>query len=330
VTVEKGQRIVHIVSHGPHCLDGLAAAVAVARARPEASVEPHFVNYPKVDEAIWTLKCEPPYDRNEVWITDVSWTDPAADRALRALAQRGVQIYWFDHHRTAIERYEAGEINVPFAGKVLTERFAAARLTYDYLRLRLSARGELPLPFADFWPVVEMADDNDRWIHAIPGSHDLALTIRALGSELAYTELLSIDGAVTYSARMRQARVRVESELRSSFEIAERSRLERALPSGINLVTAVCDGYPSEIADSWGKSTRNAVFALLDATSLGVSLRRSADCDVDLSELARVFGGGGHPAAAGCELPELRRRVAQGLAEIIGAALCDRSGWSRG
>jgi nanoRNase/pAp phosphatase (c-di-AMP/oligoRNAs hydrolase) len=65
------------------------------------------------------------------------------------------------------------------------------------------------------------------------------------------------------------------------------------------------------VADAWGKETSNAVFALYDAKSLAVSLRRSPDCSVDLSRLARALGGGGHAAAAGCELPELRRTFAE-------------------
>jgi len=83
----------------------------------------------------------------------------------------------------------------------------------------------------------------------------------------------------------------------------------------------VCDGHPSEIADAWGKTTRNTVFALYDAKSLAVSLRRSPDCTVDLSRLAASLGGGGHAAAAGCELPELRRGLAEALAARIAGAL---------
>src|SRR5438552_1978545 len=104
------------------------------------------------------------------------------------------------------------------------------------------------------------------------------------------------------------------------FAVANASRTERPLGQ-VTLVTAVCDGHPSEIADAWGKTTRNTVFALYDARSLAVSLRRSPDCTVDLSRLAASLGGGGHAAAAGCELPELRRGLAEALAARIAGAL---------
>ena len=110
------------------------------------------------------------------------------------------------------------------------------------------------------------------------------------------------------------------AEIARSFAVADASRTERRM-GDVTLVTAVCDGHPSEIADAWGKRTRNAVFALYDAKSLAVSLRRSPDCTVDLSRLAGALGGGGHAAAAGCELPELRGLLAEALATRVAGSL---------
>jgi nanoRNase/pAp phosphatase (c-di-AMP/oligoRNAs hydrolase) len=122
---------------------------------------------------------------------------------------------------------------------------------------------------------------------------------------------------------MAAARARVEAEIARSFAIAEASRTERTI-GDLTLVTAVCDGHPSEIADAWGKRARRTVFALYDAQGLAVSLRRSPDCTVDLSRLAASLGGGGHAAAAGCELPELRRGLAEALAGRVGSAIAER------
>jgi len=318
VTLEKRPLFVHIITHGPHCLDGVAAAVAIARARPQAEILPWFVHNHEVNDAVRELRCGSDV-ANEVWITDVSWTDRQADRHLRGLAERGARVFWVDHHRTAIERFEAGEVDVPFAASVVSERYAASRLVYEYLGERDD--GALIKRFRDFWPVVERADDTDRWIHAIEGSHDLALTVRAMGSTAAYDDLLSIDRAVTYTPRMRAALERVGGELQRSRDAAERQRFSLRLPSGLVLVTSVCHGYPSEVADAWGRVTPNAVFALYDAKFRAVSLRRSPDCAVDLSRLARRFGGGGHPAAAGCELPWVGTNIPRGMADLLGPAL---------
>jgi oligoribonuclease NrnB/cAMP/cGMP phosphodiesterase (DHH superfamily) len=322
MSVEKKSKIVHVVSHGPHCLDGVVAAVAVARFHRDATVIPFFATNQKIDETILSLRCEPSNAEHEIWITDISWTTPEADAHLRRLAEHGAKIYWIDHHRTAIERVATGKVSVPFSDSVVRDDYAASRLTYEYLAGRLAESGQRNPRFDDLEPLVLMADDNDRWLHKIAGSRELANTVRAMGGPEAYEDLLTIDRAVTYTRRMRAAAERFAAELQRSFEVAEGSRVAQPIADrGLTLVAALCDGYPSEIADAWGKRASKTVFALFDAKSLSVSLRRSPDCEVDLSHLARAFGGGGHAAAAGCTLPDLRRQLAAELAETLGDAL---------
>jgi len=306
---------VHVVSHGPHCLDGVAAAVAVARYyADQADVTPQFAGNNEIDGVLRSLAPE-----GELWITDISWREPETDAHLTRLANAGTPIYWIDHHRTALERFAAGTIRVPFAGRVLSEQYAASRLTYEYLRDRLAAEGRSVPAFDALAPLIAMADDNDRWLHRVDGSRELAWVVRTLGAD-AYEDLLHVDAGVRYTPRMEAARARVEAEIARSFAVADASRTERRF-GDVTLVTAVCDGHPSEIADAWGKQTANAVFALWDARSLAVSLRRSPDCRVDLSRLAGSLGGGGHAAAAGCELPELRKVLSEALASRVAKVL---------
>jgi oligoribonuclease NrnB/cAMP/cGMP phosphodiesterase (DHH superfamily) len=310
---------IQIVSHGPHCLDGVAAAVAVARFHAgQADVVPRFAGNNEIDTVMRGLHPEPGRD-TELWITDISWREPETDAHLRALAEAGVRIYWIDHHRTALERFAAGAVRVPFADRVLSEEYAASRLVYEYLGHRLAAEGRKAPGFTALAPLIAMADDNDRWLHRVPGSRELAWVVRTLGAD-AYDDLLGIDAALTYTPRMTAARARVEAEIAHSFAVANASRSEQRL-GDVTLVAAVCDGHPSEIADAWGKETRKAVFALYDAKGLAVSLRRSPDCTVDLSRVAGALGGGGHAAAAGCELPELRQRLAEALASRVARTL---------
>jgi oligoribonuclease NrnB/cAMP/cGMP phosphodiesterase (DHH superfamily) len=307
------------VSHGPNCLDGVTAAVAVARFYAgRADVEPRFAGNNEVDAVLRALTPEP--DRpNELWITDISWKDPATDAHLRRLAAAGTKIFWIDHHRTALQRFASGAIDVPFTDRVLSEEFAASRLVYDYLARRLAAEGGTAPGFAAFAPVVAMADDNDRWLHRVPGSRELAWVVRVLGPD-AYDEFLGLDERVVYTPAMQAARDRVEAEIARSFAVADASRVERQV-GGVRLVAAVCDGHPSEIGDRWGRETPGAVFALYDAKSLSVSFRRSPDSAVDLSRLAASLGGGGHPAASGCELPDLRRLFAELVATRVAEKL---------
>lgn len=306
-----------VVSHGPHCLDGVTAAAAVARYYDgRADVTATFASNSEIDRVLRGLS---PERDTELWITDISWREPETDAHLRDLAGRGVRIYWIDHHRTALERVRNGQVHVPLTDSVLSEDFAASRLTYEYLQKRAANDGEAAPSLTSFRPVVAMADDNDRWLHQIPGSRELGWVVRALGPD-AYPDFLTLDERVTYTPRMAQARDRVGAEIAQSFAVAERSRIERHM-GDVTLVAAICDGHPSEIGDAWGKAKPRTIFALYDAKSLSISFRRSPDCDYDLSKLAQALGGGGHAAASGAEQPDLRTAFAALVADAVEKAI---------
>jgi len=312
--------LVHIVSHGPHCLDGVTAAVAVTRFHAGAEVHPHFANNPEIDQVLTAVPPPPPGRRQDLWITDISWTRPATDRHLRTLTAAGTRIFWVDHHRTAIERLRRGAIDVPLTEMVVEDTYAASRLVFEHLRARLPRDAAVHDAFLALERLVMLADDNDRWIHALPGSRELALTVAAMRDTEAYRELLSIDANVTYTPLMREAYARVAAELAETHALAERTRSERQA-GDVTVVAAWCAGYPSEIGDAWGKRARNTVFALYDTKSDAVSFRRSPDCSVDLSKVAEHFGGGGHAAAAGCQIPDIGSRDAAALASLVADAV---------
>ena len=132
----------------------------------------------------------------------------------------------------------------------------------------------------------------------------------------AYQELLGVDADVTYTPAMREAEARVTAEVAATHALAEKTRRERRV-GDVTVIAAWCAGYPSEIGDKWGKATPNAVVALYDTKSAGVSFRRSPASQVDLSRVAEIFGGGGHAAAAGCKIPGMGERDADALATLV-------------
>lgn len=315
------------MSHGPHCLDGVTAAVAVARFHAGVEVEASFANNPEINQAIQAVPVPPAGRNEELWITDISWNTPETDAHLRALAAAGTRVVWIDHHRTAIERVKRGGVDVPLATMVVEDTYAASRLVFDHLKSRLvaeqrtpSGRPEDAAGFLALEKLVALADDNDRWIHALPGSRELALTVGAMRDATAYQELLGVDAEVTYTPAMREAEARVTAEVAATHALAERTRHARTV-GDVTVLAAWCAGYPSEIGDAWGKATPNAVIALYDTRSDGVSFRRSPASQVDLSRVAETFGGGGHAAAAGCKIPGIGARDAAALAALVADAV---------
>src|SRR5260370_9849241 len=130
----KTSRTIQVVSHGPSCLDGVMAAAAVARFYDGHKVLASLPGNNDADHLLQNLTLKSDDGDEEIWITDLSWNSPATGAHLAELSERGAQIYWIDHHRTAVSRADAPEFKVPFAGKVLSEQYSAARLTFNFLK----------------------------------------------------------------------------------------------------------------------------------------------------------------------------------------------------
>ncbi|HEV2171832.1 MAG TPA: hypothetical protein VGR40_12835 [Candidatus Binatus sp.] len=318
----KTSRTIQIVSHGPSCLDGVMAAAAVARFYEGEKVFATLAGNNEADHVIGSLKIKSDdAAQTEIWITDLSWNSPDTGAHLTELSERGARIYWIDHHRTAVSRADSPEFKVPFTAKVLNEEYSAARLTFNFLKrmARDNPDGNRD-GFEEFQPFVLIADDHDRWIHKIPESSDWALAVQTLGGIASYREILKLREP-RMSRKLRSAFESGRDAMRRSLELANATLVDRKLDNGITVRTACCFGYSSEVASHLYRNQTRMVVALFDLRSQGVSLRRSADCDVDLSLLAQHYGGGGHVAASGFAIPDLRRLPAERLSQILGDQL---------
>jgi oligoribonuclease NrnB/cAMP/cGMP phosphodiesterase (DHH superfamily) len=316
------ERTIQVISHGPSCLDGVMAAAAVRRFYERDRVHATLAANGESDSIIQALKPRPGGRFDEVWITDLSWNSRETAGHLSRMVRDGTLLFWIDHHRTAVARADAPEFDVPFTARVLSEQYSAAMLTFNFLRQAAQDTGdqERLRSYEKFAPFAEIADDHDRWIHRVPGSADWALAVQTLGGIESYREIIGLSKPVM-SRRRRVALEMGRGALDKSFEVAQATMVERPLGNGLRLRSACCIGYSSEVASKLYEGQQRTVIALFDLRSLGVSLRRSTDCQVDLSRLAQYFGGGGHPAAAGFAVDELKRAPAERLADLLGERL---------
>ncbi len=316
------RRAIQVVSHGPSCLDGVMAAAAIERFYRGQRVVMTLAANGDSDRVIQSRRPRESGELDELWITDLSWTATATAAHLTNLIRAGARAYWVDHHRTAVARADAPEFDVPFSGRVLSEEFSAARLTFNFLKQLAEERGETEglAKFERFFPFVAIADDHDRWIHRIPESADWALAVQTLGGVDSYREIIRLEEPVM-SRKLKLALEHGRKAMDKSLEIAQATMVERPLGNGLRIRSACCMGYSSEVASKLYAGQIRTIIALFDLRSLGVSLRRSADCEVDLSQLARTFGGGGHAAAAGFAVDEAKRAPAELLADLLGARL---------
>lgn len=311
---------IQIISHGPSCFDGVVAAVAVARFYQGFNITPLFAANQDADQIIREVRVKRPGD--EIWITDLSWNQVETALHLRQLSDAGARIFWIDHHRSALRRAGGPEFDVPFAGKLLSEDFSASRLVFNFLQERndLADIDRRRSELQSFFPVIDLADDHDRWIHHLERSRDWALAIQTLGSMESYRELLKLGGPIM-TRPLSQALESGKRAMRQSMDLARSTTVERALNDGLKLVTACCFGYSSEVAADIYNNRINTIVALLDMRSGGVSLRRSPDCDADLSKIASALGGGGHAAASGFVVEKAKSALAAELSEVLGESI---------
>jgi oligoribonuclease NrnB/cAMP/cGMP phosphodiesterase (DHH superfamily) len=316
-----GRKTIQIVSHGPACLDGVMAAASVARFYEGERVHTMLPANQDSDRTLLAVRPRAEGGPDELWITDLSWNSIDTGEHLNALARDGLQVYWIDHHRTAVSRAKAPEFKVSFKGRVLSERYSAARLTFNYLKAKARALDAARRRnFESFAAFAALADDHDRWIHKLPESADWALAIQTLGGLESYREILRLREP-RMTRKLRAALEAGRAGMAHSHEIARATIVERQLYNGLKVRAACCFGYSSEVAAELYAGCTRTVIALFDLRSQGVSLRRSADCSVDLSELARTFGGGGHAAAAGFAQIDLARSPAEKLLDLLGRQL---------
>ena len=315
------ERRVTVVSHGPNCLDGLTCAVVAARYFTGREFHPTFASNRQIDEALRRFSPAHP-ENEELWITDISWRDDETTEHLNGLVDRGLELHWVDHHKSALEAREKGKLRAPFTDYVLDMKYAASRLLFEELCARDAAAGGHNTALLALRNLVVTADDNDRWILAVEGSRELALTVRAMEQFEAYRAVLALGPDLAYGPELRRAHDRVKRDLDGTFRLAESTYVVEEVPArDLRVVAAECDGYSGEVADRWRSRYSHTVFALYDRRGGGISFRRTPDCDVDLSRLASSFGGGGHEAAAGCEMEVPGPDRAQSLAAKTADAL---------
>jgi oligoribonuclease NrnB/cAMP/cGMP phosphodiesterase (DHH superfamily) len=298
------------------------AAAAVRRFYQGLRVHARLAANGESDRIIQEVKPPRAGRCDELWITDLSWTSRETADHLNTLARDGTRIFWIDHHRTAVAHASAPQFRVAFAGCVLSEEYSAAKLTFNFLRqMAPDGRGDDDSSnYESFAPFAELADDHDRWIHRVGGSADWALAVQTLGGIESYREIIRLREPIM-SRKLKAALELGRTAMDKSLQVAKATLVERPLENGLQVRSACCIGYSSEVAAKLYERQSQTIIALFDLRSLGVSLRRSADCAVDLSELAQYFGGGGHPAAAGFVVDELKRAPAERLARLLGEKL---------
>jgi uncharacterized protein len=263
-----------LILYHAHCWDGFCAAWLLHRLYPEAEYVP--VQYGQ----------DPPdVSGRDVWIVDFSY--PRA--TLLAMQAEAEHLLVLDHHKTAEEELQGLDWCVFARDK------SGARLTWEFLRSH-GGLDEMQPPW-----LVDYTEDRDLWRWKLPLSREISAGLHSypldfdLWDKFAaepdwWQDRLAADGA---------AIVRAERNIVTQH-------VGHARPACIAGYAVPAVNATVLFSDIAGELAQAAPFGVAwfvrDDGKVQFSLR-SRNGGLDVSAIARQFGGGGHAAAAGFELP---------------------------
>lgn len=281
--------MIKLITHND--LDGVGCYI-VAKIMLEEEVDVTYCNYGDVNEEVLkAIENENVYSK--IFITDISVTEEVAND----LDKIGEKVVLLDHHPTALflNRYSWAKVEEYFD---IEEKTCATRLLYDYF----NADGNVYLDtfvekvrLFDTWLWKEKYNDEDaKYLN------DLRYI---LGKEDFANSLIS--------------KIKSKSTLFNEFDLKLLAIKQREIDSYVekkdkDLVVTEIRGYKAGvvIAESNQSELGNRLCEMhpeLDLVAMvnqnGISYRTVKD-NVNVSEIAKYFGGGGHPKASGSSVPK--------------------------
>lgn len=273
-------------------LDGIASAAILARylegQGKEVSVD--FIDYATQEDDLERMGL---LGDTDIYIADFAFDDAEQYAAFDEIEAKGNRVaYWNDHHPhkdgvdEAITRYaDIADLHGPrpYCGAEIAQQ--------RYLPNDTVAR-----------ELAELAHDNDSWERKVENANKLADVI---ASGYDKDKLVGyLKNGETWNPELEQAWKEYDTERNEAYGRLD----EKAEVTQYGLTTCVIS-----LADDM-LATSDAGDHLLNKydTEISVTLyrdgrmafRRAEGGEVDLNEVARMFGGGGHPYASGAHFDE--------------------------
>ena len=259
-----------VVYHAP-CPDGFGAAYAAWC---------HFGNEAEYVGAGYGISPELDVQGRDVFVLDFSFPRPQ----LESMRQAANSLIILDHHKTAQEDLDG------FPGAIFDMTKSGARLAWEYFH------PSQPVP-----KLLAYIEDRDLWNWVLPESNDFLAYLDTLPFDFkAWDDLahVSDDQLKELLIVGRHMNAKYDSLAAIMAEGAEPVRFCGMAGSKLNGSSL----FSSKLGELLYLA--NGTFALIWRIEKGllyVSLRAKQGT-VDVAEMARRFGGGGHTAAAGFKL----------------------------
>lgn len=252
------------IYHGG-CDDGFGAAYAVWKALGDA-VEFHAGVYQN-----------PPPDvtGRAVAIVDFSYKRPV----MLDIIEKAHTVLVLDHHKSA-EADLAG-LNSPKASVIFDMNRSGAGMTWDH--------------FLPNWPrpaLIDYIEDRDLWRKALPGVDEFTAALRSYPQDFVVWDRFDVPALIAEGAA-------IQRYYRTLVESAKGHAYRRDIGGHSVPVVNASLFMASELAGELAAGEPFAAVYSEGETHVIYSLRSRAPDGIDVSEIAKQFGGGGHKHAAG-------------------------------
>ncbi len=259
-----------------NCLDGFTAAWVVRR---------HFASHTTPIEADFHAanygEAPPDVTGRQVIIVDFSYPR----EVLLEMGKQASSVTVIDHHKTAAAALEFPPPNVVTYFDM--ER-SGARLTWDFY-----FPGETPPD------IVRFVEDRDLWRFKYPGTRAYCQLLGSLDMTFEEWDDIAGDAANAVIIVGEQLLRQHDKHVQTCLRMAER-------PMTIGGVTVPTANVPVMYAsDAGNMMAKGAPFSAtyVDTLHSRVFSLRSTDAGLDVSDVAKRYGGGGHRNAAGFKVP---------------------------
>ena len=258
------------------CADGFTAAWVVWKFYGESHMDFHAATHgdppPEVDD-------------REIYVVDFSYPRPVMEE----MAQHAKKLTVLDHHITAAQDLEGFIHNDGVVDGIFDMEKSGSLLAWEWF-------------FTDQRPPQALLAVNDRdlWTFERPWTREIFLALTAYPYDFTIWETMMGDD-------------RLETLCREGTTLSRKQQKDivEIITEGSHLITIAGHTVPAcNVPSIWASDAGNILaqghpFAAcfwIDGEQIAFSLRSVPD-GLDVSEIAKRFGGGGHQHAAGFKLP---------------------------
>ncbi len=271
-----------LVLYHAHCWDGFCAAWVARKALGDIEAIPVQYGAPAPIDF-----CD-----RDVYILDFSY--PRAE--MKTIIGQSSHVVVLDHHKTAQAELSGLAEEIEREGGSWTPTIvfdmnkSGGRLAWEYFAHPQSSLANCPVPW-----LVEYTEDRDLWRHALPNSREINASLRTLPLDFIAWDLLhqasNLPAMVTEGAAI----LRREKQIINDHLKHARDRVIAGHIVPVVNATVLFSDIAGELAK--GRPFGACYFDRSDGMRQW-SLRSDAN-GLDVAEIARTFGGGGHKNAAG-------------------------------